>query len=255
MTGTDFISPSKEEVIRRKDFIRLSTIFLGSLAWPGGARSAGLREFQEAAASADEDALWKIIRRQFALDPEWTYLNFGGLGACPLPVLHSFSEWSRSEELSPNAGHDEKEWWSVKERLASLLGKSCRKEDLALISSATEGINLIINGLPLKKGEEVITSTHEHVAVNTGLLNRMQRDGIVIRLFEPDLKNGLGNVERIARLINGRTRLILVSHLHYGAAPAGPGNFPAGPRQGGLVCPGRRPGSGLRPAGHRRNRG
>jgi len=199
--------------MRRKDFIRLSTLFLGSLAWPGGARSAGLREFQEAAASADEDALWKIIRKQFALDPEWTYLNFGGLGACPLPVLHSFSEWSRSEELSPNAGHDEKEWWSVKERLATLLGKSCRKEDLALISSATEGINLIINGLPLKKGEEVITSTHEHVAVNTGLLNRMQRDGIVIRLFEPDLKNGLGNVERIARLINGRTRLILVSHV------------------------------------------
>jgi selenocysteine lyase/cysteine desulfurase len=94
-----------------------------------------------------------------------------------------------------------------------LLGKNCRKEDLALISTATEGINMIINGLPLKGGDEVITSTHEHVAVNVGLLNRMQRDGITIRLFEPDLKSGLGNVDRISRLINNRTRLILISHV------------------------------------------
>ena len=39
----------------------------------------------------------------------------------------------------------------------------CRKEDLGLIGCATEGINTIINGLPLKRGDEVITSTHEHV--------------------------------------------------------------------------------------------
>jgi selenocysteine lyase/cysteine desulfurase len=97
--------------------------------------------------------------------------------------------------------------------LARLLGKNCRKEDLALVSCATEGVNVIVNGLPLKKGDEIITSTHEHVAVNAALLNRMQKDGIVIRLFEPDLERGLGNVERIANLINGRTRLILISHV------------------------------------------
>ena len=199
--------------MKRKEFIRMSAFFLGGLAWPGEAKPAGLEELREASASGNEEAFWQIIRRQFALDPEWTFLNFGGLGACPLPVLHSFAEWSRTEELAPNAGHEEKEWNSVKERLAVFLGKNCRKEDLALISGATEGVNLIINGLPLQKGDEVITSTHEHVAVNTGLLNRAERDGIVIRLFEPDMKNGLGNVERIARLVNGRTRLILISHV------------------------------------------
>ncbi len=104
-------------------------------------------------------------------------------------------------------------WWEVKEKLARLLGASCRKEDLALISCATEGVNAIINGLPLTKGDEVITSTHEHVAVNVGLLNRMQRDGIAIRLFEPDLVRAQGNVDRLAALVTPRTRLILVSHV------------------------------------------
>jgi selenocysteine lyase/cysteine desulfurase len=128
-------------------------------------------------------------------------------------VINSLERWSRVEESAPNADHDKAEWAKVKEKLAGVLGKGCRKEDLALIGCATEGVNVIVNGLPLRKGDEVITSTHEHVAVNAALLNRMQRDGIVIKLFEPDLEKGEGNVERIAAQMTGRTRLILISHV------------------------------------------
>jgi selenocysteine lyase/cysteine desulfurase len=45
------------------------------------------------------------------------------------------------------------------------------------------------------------------------LVNLMQRQGVVIKVFDPDLKRGPGNVERIERLINRRTRLIFVSHI------------------------------------------
>lgn len=197
--------------MNRKEFLKGMAAVLGGLAVtaPDGLRAAA---FQGGAAANDE-LFWKLVRDQFVLDPEYTYLNFGGLGSCPLPVLNSFWEWTRTEERAPSAGHDEKLWSAVKEKLARVLGKTCRKEDLGLIGCATEGINLIINGLPFKKGDEVITSTHEHVAMNVGLLNRMQRDGIVIRTFDPDLDHGLGNVDRIAGLINSRTRLIFVSHV------------------------------------------
>jgi len=199
--------------MKRKEFLKRTAALFGTLALPLELRPADFGIELQAAANDGEESFWKIVRSQFVLDPDWTYLNFGGLGSCPLPVLSSCWEWTRSEERAPSAGHSEREWSAVKEKLAALLGKKCRKEDLALISSATEGINMIINGLPLKKGDEVITSTHEHVAVNTGLLNRMQRDGIAIRLFEPDLKRGLGNVDRIAQLIDSQTRLILISHV------------------------------------------
>jgi selenocysteine lyase/cysteine desulfurase len=167
----------------------------------------------QAATAGDEDAIWKLIRGQFILDPNWVFLNFGGLGSCPLPVLNALLEFTKVEESAPSAGHDEKPWQEVKEKLARALGKACRKEDLGLIGGATEGVNVIVNGLPLKKGDEVITSTHEHVAVHSALLNRMQRDGIAIRLFEPDKVRALGNVDRIARLITTRTRLIFISHV------------------------------------------
>lgn len=167
----------------------------------------------QAAAAGDEDAFWKLIRGQFILDPDWIFLNFGGLGSCPLPVLNALLDFTKVEESAPSAGHDEKPWQEVKEKLARALGKTCRKEDLGLIGGATEGVNVIVNGLPLKRGDEVITSTHEHVAVHSALLNRMQRDGIAIRLFEPDKVRALGNVDRIARLITPRTRLIFISHV------------------------------------------
>jgi selenocysteine lyase/cysteine desulfurase len=185
---------------------------LGTLAIAPKIASADFADLLKEATN-DDDAFWNLVRGQFVLDPDLTYFNFAGLGSSPLTVLNSLWEWIRSKERVPNPGHDEKLWWEVKEKLARILGRSCRKEDLALISCATEGINMILNGLPLKKGDEVITTTHEHVALNVALLNRMQRDGIVIRSFEPDLKTGPGNVERIARLINSRTRLIFISHV------------------------------------------
>ncbi len=196
----------------RKDFLkRMAAVFGGfAVAAPGALAFNWKEMFVQA---RDEEPFWQLVREQFVLDPEVAYLNFGGLGSCPLPVLNSLNEWTRSEERVPNPGHDEKQWWEVKEKLARLLGKTCRKEELALVGCATEGINMIVNGLPLAKGDEVITSTHEHVALNVSLLNRMRRDGIVLRLFEPDLKSGLGNVDRIASQINERTRLIFVSHV------------------------------------------
>ena len=199
--------------MNRKAFLKGMAAVVGSLAVPPIARGESLERLLQDASAESDEAFWKLIRDQFVLDPDWTYLNFGGLGSCPLPVLNSLWEWTRSEERGPSAGHDEKLWWSVKEKLARVLGPSCRKEDLALIGCATEGISAIVNGLPLKAGDEVITSTHEHVAVNVALLNRMQRDGIVIRLFDPDLERAQGNVDRIAALVNNRTRLILVSHV------------------------------------------
>jgi selenocysteine lyase/cysteine desulfurase len=197
----------------RKEFLLRMAAVVGGLTVAYEGLPSTLQGALKGAAAGNEEEFWKLVRDQFVLDPEWTYLNFGGLGSCPLPVLNSFWEWTRSEERAPSAGHDEKLWSIVKEKLASVLGKTCRKEDLGLINCATEGINMIVNGLPLKKGDEVITTTHEHVALNSALLNRMQTTGIVIRLFEPDLQRGLGNVERISKLINDRTRLIFVSHV------------------------------------------
>ena len=163
--------------------------------------------------TADENTFWKIVREQFIFPRDYAYLNTGGIGAVPTLVLNKIKTGMNQEQIHPKPGHDHKRWVNIKEKCTGLLSPKCQKEELALVSTATEGINIIINGLPLKKGDEVITSTHEHPAVHVPLLNLMQREGIKIRIFEPDLKNGMGNLDRINQLINKKTRLIFISHV------------------------------------------
>ena len=159
------------------------------------------------------DKFWKLLRKQFLLPPDYHYLNTGGLGSSPLTVIHTVKKMMDREDMHPVPGHDEPHFWKIKEKCAALFGPGIKKEELAFTSTATEGINVIVNGLPLKPGDEIITSTHEHVALNVPLLYKMKTGGIVIKLFEPDIQNGMANVDRIRKLITERTRLIFTSHI------------------------------------------
>ncbi len=118
----------------------------------------------------------------------------------------------RTEE-APAPGHSEEDWNRIRAKCAALLGRGCSAEEIALVSTATEGINIILNGLGLARGDEIITSTHEHVALCIPLLHKMKTAGIEVRTFEPDLKRAQGNVDRIAALMTKRTRLVFISDV------------------------------------------
>lgn len=160
-----------------------------------------------------DEAFWKKLRKQFLIPADYAYLNTGGLGSSPFMVIKTVKKMMDEEDSHPSPGRNKKDWWKIKEKLAVLLGPGVKKEELALTGSATEGINIILNGLPLKRGDEVITSTHEHVALNIPLLNKMKTQGIVIKTFEPDIIDAMGNVRRIEKLMSTHTRLIFTSHI------------------------------------------
>jgi selenocysteine lyase/cysteine desulfurase len=163
--------------------------------------------------SLKNEKFWRLVRKQFLLPENYAYLNTGGLGTSPALVRDAVKKRMDQEDAHPGPGYSSKDWWKIKEKCALLLGPGVKKEELAFTSTATEGINIIINGLPLNKGDEIITSTHEHPALDVPLLYRMKTSGIVIKTFEPDLVDALGNVQRIERLITKRTRLIFISHI------------------------------------------
>ncbi len=163
--------------------------------------------------TGSDDDLCKLIRKEFLLPDDYIYLNTGGIGSVPIGTLEAVQADMRKEQIYPRPGHDHNKWIDIKKKVAKVLGTGTKYEEIALTGSATEGLNIIINGLPLNKGDEIITSTHEHPALHIPLLNKMQRDGVKIRSFEPDFKSGIANVGRIEKLINDRTRLIIMSHV------------------------------------------
>jgi selenocysteine lyase/cysteine desulfurase len=202
-------------MMERRSFFKTMAALIGSTFWPDSSRGlATLEDVKQAVpAGPQEERWWRLLRRQFIFPEDYTYLNTAGIGTPPHLVMQQVQARWRELEVYPGAGHDMQEWGQIKAKCAALMGKSCTREEIALTSTATEGINIIVNGLPLQAGDEVITSTHEHAALNIALLNRMQRHGIGIRTFEPDMDRADCNLERIERLITPRTRLIFISHI------------------------------------------
>ncbi|MFQ5640175.1 MAG: aminotransferase class V-fold PLP-dependent enzyme [bacterium] len=158
-----------------------------------------------------DEKFWSLVREQFPLTKDRIYLNNGGLGPSPYVVIDAVrSKISELERIS-ETGHSEKLWHSIKGKAAQILG--CYADEIAYTRNATEGINIVCNGLPLKRGDEVITTTHEHVGNTIAWLARQKRDGITIKVFEPSTESASENLERIERLITKRTRALSLPHV------------------------------------------
>jgi selenocysteine lyase/cysteine desulfurase len=158
-----------------------------------------------------DERFWKFVRDQFPLTHERAYLNTGGLGASPYVVIDEVK--SRMDELEKvsETGHTEELWKSIKADTAAILG--CDPLEVAFVRNTTEGINIVAHGLSWERGDEVILTTHEHVGNALTWLGLKDREGIVLKLFEPSVGSAQENLDRIGRLITRRTRLISIPHV------------------------------------------
>jgi selenocysteine lyase/cysteine desulfurase len=202
--------------VKRREFLRgVGGAAAGTLIAARRAWSSVLEDLARGRSELGDDdpRFWELVRSQFHLAPGTAYLNTGGLGASPFAVTNVVKAMMDREEEAPAPGHSEEDWARIRGKCAALLGPGCTADEVALVSTATEGINIVLNGLALGRGDEVITSTHEHVALAIPLLYRMRTAGIVVRTFEPDASRAQGNVERVEALMTPRTRIVFISHV------------------------------------------
>jgi len=199
--------------MQRRNFLKLSALLSGNFAWLPAVYPVHSAEpdLAHASGTLPDETFWKFVRKQFLLPEHYAYFNTGGLGASPYIVLENVIQEMREREIRPAPGIDMEKWLATKAKIAQLI--QAVPDEIAFTNSATDGNNIILNGLPFQKGDEIITSTHEHSGLEIPLLNTVRRRDVIIRTFDPDLDNGLGNVDRIERLINKRTRLIFISHF------------------------------------------
>lgn len=171
--------------------------------WTAGAavESAGLPR---------DETYWSQLRDQFTLRRERIYLNTGALGPSPRAVIQAVQEAMERLEVDGDSGRGQDLWEGIKARAAGLLG--CGAAELAFIRNTTEGVNIVCHGLPLECGDEVITTTQEHVGSILPWVERRQRDGIAVRQLDPG-----GDADtcltRARDLIGPRTRVLTVPHI------------------------------------------
>lgn len=199
----------------RLQFLRRLGLGAGVLAF-GNARaeSGSVPRNWPPQAAAGSVEFWEAVRSQYVTDDDLVYLNCGGLGPSPRPVLDMLDLTSRILQHRVETGHFYFE--DARAVMAEFLG--AQPDEICFTRNATEGNSIIAVGLDLRAGDEVIFESHAHPGGSLPWLNRARQIGIVVRTFEPDAASPEGNLERLAALVTPRTRVVQVSHV---TAPTG----------------------------------
>ena len=140
------------------------------------------------------------------------FLNHGSFGACPQPVFEEYQRWQRELERQPVeflARRLDGLIEEAKARLAAEIG--ARPDDLAFVSNATSGMNVVARSLPLGPGDEVLVSNHEYGAVDLLWQHVCARSRATP--VRAGVRAGPGLVDELWSAVTLRTRVISVSHL------------------------------------------
>jgi selenocysteine lyase/cysteine desulfurase len=144
------------------------------------------------------------------------YLQTGSLGPTPRPVMEKAIAAWKELELNPvyyGYGPHEQAMEEVRARAAALVG--CKKDELLITRSTTEGMNWVAQGLGLKEGDRVLTTDQEHPGGRACWDYLVRRHGVgldVVRI-PPAENDAQAIVDRFAKGITARTRALSFSHL------------------------------------------
>jgi isopenicillin-N epimerase len=167
----------------------------------------------------DADRYWAELRRQWLLAADRINLNCGSVGCSPLPVLramidHLLSAEAFREPDYPWFGYEEnRRLRELRDALATFL--HCRRDELALVRNATEGNNVVCNGLDMKSGEEALLTDQEHPGGRCCWEQKAARFGIRLNFVKLPKPPASSNeiVDRFAKALTPRTRIVVFSHI------------------------------------------
>ncbi|QDU69425.1 aminotransferase class V-fold PLP-dependent enzyme [Engelhardtia mirabilis] len=170
-----------------------------------------------AAAAQDED-FWAWVRDCYTVDTSMVNFNNGGVSPATadaqaaqlrhLAYTHEAPSHHLWRVLSPQVE-------TVRERLARYHGVDA--EEVALTRNASESLMTLLFGHDLKRGDEVLCTSHDYPRMLDTVLQRGRREGIRLVTFDPPVP--LTDPDELVRMyaerITERTKLILVSHMVY----------------------------------------
>ncbi|HMG32727.1 MAG TPA: aminotransferase class V-fold PLP-dependent enzyme [Blastocatellia bacterium] len=214
-------------MINRRHFAITTASALGALAMSPAAAFAlcsrldrELTELGDAAAPelmANDEKFWARVRGAYTLNPDVVNLDHGWTNPATRAAVDRLVQGVRQLEALPAEELERLFFGSsstgVRSALADAMGVPLT--EIALVRNATEALNTVLLGLPLKAGDEILCSAHDYFAMLDALEQRRARDGVVLRMIRPPVP--APSFEALADLyeaaIGPRTRLVLVTHV------------------------------------------
>lgn len=166
--------------------------------------------------SLDPSSLQHGFADQFTLDPSIDYLNHGSFGACPRSVLAAQHALRERLERGPTRflGRElEGLLDGARRALAGLLDAPA--EQLAFVPNATTGVNIVLNGLALAAGDELLMTDHTYNACKNALAHFAEKAGarVVVAPIPFPIASEDDVVRSIESRVSARTKLVLIDHV------------------------------------------
>lgn len=209
----------------RRSFLQtLSTAGFGALL-AGSTLPAWSRQLERSLADyrsfdadklASEEDFWYTVQQAYTVSPSIINLNNGGVSPSPRVVQEAMK---RFHDLS-NEGPSYYMWRildqgrePLRANLAQLAG--CDPEELAIQRNASEALETVIFGLPLKAGDEVVLSRQDYPNMINAWKQREKRDGIKLVWVNLELpsEDSTYLIQQYSRAFTAKTRIVHITHI------------------------------------------
>nr|WP_214460501.1 aminotransferase class V-fold PLP-dependent enzyme [Flavihumibacter fluvii] len=165
---------------------------------------------------AGEEDFWYAIQQAYTVSPTLINLNNGGVSPSPKVVQDAMK---RYHDLS-NEGPSYYMWRildqgrePLRKNLATLAG--CLPDEIAIHRNASEALETVIFGLPLKAGDEVVLSKQDYPNMINAWKQREQRDGIKLVWVNLDLPSEDNNylAAQFKNAFTAKTKVVHITHI------------------------------------------
>lgn len=169
---------------------------------------------------ATDEEFWFQVRQAYTVDRNNINLNNGSVAPSPRTVQQAQHDYLTMTNMSPSYYVDEMLYPAfevIRRRVAVRFG--CDAEEIALTRNTTEALEIVQLGMPLLRGDEILTTTQDYPSMITAWRQRELRDGVVLRTIvvptPPESPDEL--YEAVAAAVTARTKVIHISHITFTA--------------------------------------
>lgn len=166
--------------------------------------------------SPDDETYWATVRAQYTVSPDFINLENGFFGMQATPVFEAWQRIERQVHLE-NAYFLRKRraalLASVQQALARFCG--CDPSELLITRNVIEALNIVIQGYPFERGDEVLIATHDYDEVVSTLTMTAARKSLTVSQvripLDPASDQQIIGIYRDA--ITPQTRVLLLTHM------------------------------------------
>jgi selenocysteine lyase/cysteine desulfurase len=165
---------------------------------------------------ASEEDFWYYIQQAFTVSSSIINLNNGGVSPAPKTVQDAMKRYYDYSNEAPSyfmwrildQGRE-----SLRTNLARLAG--CSAEEIAINRNTSEGLETVIFGLPLQRGDEVVAAKQDYPNMINAWKQREIRDGIKINWINLELpsEDETYLVQQYVNAFTPRTKLVHITHM------------------------------------------